>query len=288
MPSAAFGGHRLYTYGMDDPVILQAVLTFWAGILGGCVLGGLVGWRTKFAWGMAVGLLTIGAAGLAGAGWLGWHRYHSLQGTEVVTGVLVEWVTERSKGADNKVTVTHAPVVRFKALDGETYRVKGLGRGGEEDLPPGSAVEVRYRTDDPHQALIADFQNQWAGVWGLGLFGAIPGMMGAFFLATAISEGRQTRRRRMPDKRPLSAQRTQLAQKLTIAGNILLFLSFGFGMFTDNVAKGVGMTFLSVGVACAVHATASVLRQDEWQSAAIFLLIGAAFALFGFGGVMLG
>src|SRR5688572_25641856 len=101
---------------MDDPVILQAILIFWAGVLGGCVIGALVGWRTQFAWGIAVALLTIGAAGLTGAGWLGWHRYQSLQGTELVTGVLVEWVTEHSTGADNKVSVTHAPVVRFKAL----------------------------------------------------------------------------------------------------------------------------------------------------------------------------
>ncbi len=273
---------------MDDPVILQAILTFWAGVLGGCVLGALVGWRTQFAWGMAVGLLTIGVAGLAAAGWLGWHRYHSLESTEVVTGVLIEWVTERSTGSDNTISITHAPVVRFKALDGETYRVKGLGRGGEEDLPPGSAVQVRYRTDDPNQALIADFQNLWGGVWALALFGTIPGMMGAFFLAMAISERRQTGGMYAPVQRPLSMQRRQLAQKLTIAGSVLLISSFAFPIFTDSVATAVGITFLSIGVACAVHATASILRRDEWQTPAIFLLLGTAFALFGFGGVMLG
>jgi hypothetical protein len=146
---------------VDDPVITQAILTFWAGVLAGLILGGLAGWWKGFASGIAVGCLTIGAAGLAGAGWLGWHRYHSLEGTELADGVVIEWVTERSRGADNKVSVTHAPIVRFNA-HGQVYRTKGLGRG-EDDLPAGSAVKVRYRTDDPNQALIADFQNLWGG-----------------------------------------------------------------------------------------------------------------------------
>ena len=47
---------------MDDPVILQAVLTLWAGILAGCILGRLAGWRTRFAVGMATGLPTLGVA----------------------------------------------------------------------------------------------------------------------------------------------------------------------------------------------------------------------------------
>ncbi|MSQ74121.1 MAG: DUF3592 domain-containing protein [Betaproteobacteria bacterium] len=206
--------------GMDDPVILQAILTFWAGVLAGLVLGGLVGWRTKFAWGMAVGLLLIGAGGLAGAGWLGWHRFHTLAGTQIATGVLVEWVTERSTEASGKSSATRVPIVRFNAPDGLTYRVRGLGRGGEEDLPAGSAVQVRYRADAPNEAVIADFQNQWGGVWALALFGAIPMMMGAFFLATAISESREARRYARPP--PLSAERRKIAQKLVVAGNLLL------------------------------------------------------------------
>ena len=51
---------------VDDSVVTQAILTFWAGVLAGLILGGLAGWWKGFASGIAVGCLTIGAAGLEG------------------------------------------------------------------------------------------------------------------------------------------------------------------------------------------------------------------------------
>jgi hypothetical protein len=73
-------------------------------------------------------------------------------------------------------------------------------------------------------------------------------------------------------------------------GNLLFVAAFAFGFFgPDSVAKAIGLTFLVVAAACGIHAVAAVLRADgNWQAPAMFVLIGVAFALFGFGGYMLG
>ena len=277
---------------MDDAAINQAIIVFWGGVLGGLVLGGLAGWRKGFGWGIGIGCLTIGAAGLAGAVWLGWHRYQSLAGNALVEGVLVEWVTERSTDANRRTSIMHAPIVQFVARDGTSHRAKGLSRG-EDDLVPGTRVPVRYRIDDPAQALIADFQNLWGGVWALVLFGAIPALMGAFFGATALAESRAARsatsRRTSARALPPSPRRQELAQKLTVAANLLFVSAFLFGFVgPESVAKALGLTFLTVAAACAIHVCACLLRGDEWQRPAILIIVGSAFALFGAGGYLLG
>ncbi len=275
---------------MDDSIITQAVVTLSGGFLLGVVLGGFTGWLKGFTWGVAIGCLTIGAAGLAGAGWLGWHRYHSLAGTEVAQGVLMEWIPVRSTDDTNRVSISHAPVVRFTARDGNTYRTRGLARGEKNDLEPGSAMPVRYRIDDPNQALVGDFQNLWSGVWGLGLFGVIPLMMGAFFFAMSIGEARATRnagaRMRRP---PPSLQRSQLVRKFFIAGSILLVAAlFVAPHFAATALEAIGLMFLTIFAGCAALACATVLRGDDWQTPAILLILATSFGLFGMGAYMLG
>jgi hypothetical protein len=143
---------------MDEEATTRALIVFGLSLVLGPAIGGLVGWLRNFFWGVGVGALVIGCAGLYGAASLGWSRYQSIAGTASVQGSLVEFVDEQSKDSKGRVTVSRAPVVEYVTPDGQKRRVKGLG-GGLADKEWGDPVEVRYRVADPAQALVADFQN---------------------------------------------------------------------------------------------------------------------------------
>jgi hypothetical protein len=270
----------LWTRDVNGDVGAQAILLFWAGVFVGLAAGGLAGWLGGFMWGVGVGALVIGMGGMAGAGWLGWHRWQSLAGSEVARGVLVDRVVEESTGDASTV----APVVRFQARDGRTYEVKGLG-GSQATVAAGDAVTVRYPADDPSHAVIADFQNEWGGVWGLGLFGVVPAMMGAFFLASALG----ARRGRVPEARAPSPRRERRVGRLTVAGNVVLLGAFGAGLVPEGTATAIGVIFIGLAAGCGLHAAAAVLHpQAGWQGVAILVLIGVTFLLFGVGVCALG
>ncbi len=240
--------------------------------------------RKDMQMGFGAGALTIGIGALCAAFWLGSHRYHSLQGTAVAEGVLVEWIDERTTDANHNVTNTHSPVVRFKSASGEFYKAKGLG-GSQSDIEPGSAVKVRYRISNPNDALIDDFQNIWGGTFAFSLFGIIPSGMGILLIALKFAE---TSRRRPKTPPEISPARTKVAENLTLIGNLMFFGSFGFAIFMDDVLKSIGRTFLTIGVACVVHTIAALVRDStDWQAPAMFFFIGTGFLLFGFGGVMM-
>lgn len=150
---------------MDDEAATHALLVFGLSLLVGPAVGALVGRFKTFFWGAGIGALLIGCAGLYGAVTVGWQRYQSIAGTASTQGSLVEFVEERSKDSKGYVTTTRAPLVEYTAADGQKRRVKGLG-GSLSDKEWGDAVEVRYSTADPAQALVADFQNMWGIVWG--------------------------------------------------------------------------------------------------------------------------
>ena len=148
---------------MDEEATRQAMLVFGLSLLVGPAIGGLAGWLKGLFWGVGIGALLIGCAGLYAAATIGWHRYQSIEGTASVQGSLVEFVDERSKDGNGRTTVSRAPVVEYIAPDGQKRRVKGLG-GGLSDKEWGDPLEVRYSVADPAQALVADFQNMWGAV----------------------------------------------------------------------------------------------------------------------------
>lgn len=281
---------------MNEDITMQAVLYLLGGMLIGPLVGGLLGWWKGFALGVGAGCLIIGACGLYGATTLGHSRYHALAGTEKVEGVLLRWTSERTTDSDGDTTTVYAPVVRFNALDGRTYEVKGLGRS-DTKIAPGDPVPVRYRPEDPGQALIADFQNLWGGVWGLGLFGIVPTMMGAFFAGMAIRDARSAGRGGLPKRpaapEPLPPWREQAAKMLSRAAGPLLLLAFaatalGVLLFDDAFMLLLGSGFLAVSLACCLWLASSVLdRRLGWEGNMIFAIIATGFALFGFAAVMM-
>ncbi|MGH8619155.1 MAG: DUF3592 domain-containing protein [Burkholderiales bacterium] len=282
---------------MDDTIIIQSLLTFWGAVFAGLAIGGLVGWLKNFNWGIACGCLIIGAGGLAGAAWLGWHQYQLIAGTQQAQGVLLEFVTVASTDGKGRSTSSRAPVVRFKAADGRTYRVQGLG-GSQGQHEPGDAVPIRYRPDDPQQAVIDDFQNQWGGVWALALFGLFPTMFGSYFLGLQLRETREqqptTGRSRTPPPartfRLSPEQRAWRLQKLTIVANIVFLSGFLVAMFAPlELLKALGLAFSVIGSGCLLHCVAQGYAPvPDWSSRGIFLIVGLGFLLFGFGGWMMG
>lgn len=286
---------------MDDGAIVTALLLFWGGVGIGLLLGGLAGWLAGFSWGIAVGCLVIGAGGLAGAGHLGWHRWHSLADTQQAEGVLIDYVRREDTDGNGRRTATFAPRVRFR--DGGGVVRETLGLGGDRRFEPGDAVTVRYRPGQPDEALIADFQNLWGGVWGLALFGVMPALFGSFFLVNAITERREAsraaqpvkrrdreiRRHRMPEPRVARRQASAgLIQGLTVAGNVTFVAAFvAMLAMGDPMERALAAGFGLIALACAVHAVAAVLRGAAWDATFVFVIVGVGFGLFGWGVWML-
>ena len=80
--------------------------------------------------------------------------------------------------------------VPFQSASAPTAGWEG---SSNQSLEIGTAVSVRYPPADPAKAVIADFQNQWGGVFALALFGGFPLLGGLFFLFTAIGGARARR-----------------------------------------------------------------------------------------------
>ncbi|MEJ1169762.1 DUF3592 domain-containing protein [Variovorax sp. CCNWLW235] len=272
---------------MDEETIQHAVLVFGLSLLVGPAIGGLAGWLKNFFWGVGIGALLIGCAGLYAAATVGWQRYQSIEGTASVQGSLVEFVEERSKDSNGRTTVSRAPVVEYVAADGQKRLVKGLG-GGLSDKEWGDAVEVRYSIADPAQALVADFQNMWGPVWGFGIFGLFPTMFGLFFTGMAIKEGRPASRRPVeraatPTQQRWRTRGTVLANLVFVAGFAVCFLYPG-----ESMGKALGAGFMTIGAGALLHfAVQSLPPAMAFESRSILAIVGLGFLAFGYGAWMM-
>jgi len=202
----------------------------------------------------------------------------------------VEFVDEQSKDSKGRVTVSRAPVVEYVTPDGQKRRVKGLG-GGLADKEWGDPVEVRYRVADPAQALVADFQNMWGGVWGLGIFGAFPAMFGLFFIGMARSEAREKQgiytrpqpREATPGQKRWRTRGTVFANLVFLAGFALVFL------WPDpSPMKQFGAGFTTIGAGAILHFLVQSLPPAmDFQSRSILAIVGLGFIAFGYGAWMM-
>ncbi|WP_349962863.1 DUF3592 domain-containing protein [Rhizobium sp. ZPR3] len=85
-----------------------------------------------------------------------------------------------NRGSDT--VTTYAPIVVFQGDDGMSYRVQGGVYSSYNPARIGDQIPVYYRHDDPHDAIIASFQEIWlpvivgsgmAAAFALALFGTI-------------------------------------------------------------------------------------------------------------------
>ena len=273
---------------MDEEATRHAMLVFGLSLLVGPAIGGLAGWLRNLFWGVGVGALLIGCAGLYAAATIGWHRYQSIAGTASVQGSLVEFVEERSKDSNGRTTVSRAPIVEYTAADGQKRRVKGLG-GGLSDKEWGDPVEVRYSLADPAQALVADFQNMWGAVWGLGLFGLFPMMFGLFFTGMAIKEGRPHGRAAPPQRTATPGQQrwrshgTVLANLVFVGGFAVCFL-----YPDERLGRALGAGFMTIGTGALLHFIVQSLPPAmEFEFRSILAIVGLGFLAFGYGAWMM-
>ena len=261
---------------MDESIVNRALLFFFGACLLGPALGALVGWRRGFESGVALGCLVIGLTGLAMAGWVGLQRHASLAGTQAAQGRLVEFARERSRDADGKVTTSISPIVEFSTPDGLQHRVRGLG-GSQSDAEPGDPVEIRYRREDPSQALVADFQNLWGVVLALGIFGFFPTLFGLFFVA----EARSRRARPVAQKEPTPAQKLRRT-RLTVIANLVFLGGFAVTVLGEDVARSLGAGFMTIGSGALLHFVAQSLPPAAaLQSRLILVIVGLGFLVFG-------
>ncbi|SFP44599.1 DUF3592 domain-containing protein [Variovorax sp. 770b2] len=272
---------------MDDEAATHALLVFGLSLLVGPAIGALVGWRKTLFWGVGVGALLIGCAGLYGAATVGWQRHQSIAGTVLVEGRLVEFVEERSKDSKGRTTTTRAPVVEYTASDGQARRVKGLG-GGLSDKSPDDPVDVRYKPADPSQALVADFQNMWGIVWALGLFGGFPTLSGIFFTGMAIKESRHRSGRGVVRTRTPAQQRWRT--RGTVVANVVFLAGFALAFFypDPNPMKQFGAGFFTIGVGALLHMVVQCLPPArDFEVLGILAIVGLGFAAFGYGAWMM-
>ncbi len=279
---------------MDDPGTI-AILTFFGAAFLGLAVGALVARLTRFEVGMATGLLIMSVGGLTGAVRLTLINLENAKGTVIASGKLVEYVSGTSSTTDSSgrtsSTPSYGPLVEFIAADGKAYRVKGLG-SSSQSLDIGTAVSVSYPAADPGKAVIADFQNQWGGVFALALFGGFPLLGGLFFLFTAIGGARVQYGLSVRDARPSAWVAWCESHGKRIGGYLNLIAALG--MFGAIVYAGfgeggrpVGFAFIGVGAAASLYAVSFLISNGGWQAIFICVIIAAGFGAFGVGTVLL-
>ena len=168
---------------------------------------------------------------------------------------------------------SRVPIVEFIAADGRTRRIEGLD-GSQNRSEPGDPVLVHYQTANPDRAVIADVQNVYGIVIGLGLFGLFPTLFGIFFLMEAYAE-----RRPPPSRAPASP--SPWCRRLTIAAN-LIFLG-GFVTFLAGERVPVYVGFMTIGVGALLHFVAQGLppARLSFSYRFIFVIVGLGFCAFG-------
>lgn len=156
------------------------------------------------------------------------------------------FVTERSKGSQNRQTELRTPLVAYTVADGEPRQVKGLG-GGLSNLEIGAPVEVRYRPDNPAHAVVGNFQNIWGVVWGMGVFGLMPTLFGPFFVGGARAD--RAGQRVLPRQRDPTSAQVRRRRYITMGSNALFLGGFAVAVFYpfDDFARSLGLGLMIVG-----------------------------------------
>lgn len=257
-----------------DPYTLGLLVMFGSAGLG-LLGGGLLGWWTRFEWGVACGLLCFAAGGLGSAARVAWFvEWQSV----LVAAAQPSSCEEIQVGEGRKpwVRIDHYTV---KAANGEPLDLRlpfVSGRCAAGTLPP--PRRLRYALGDvadagagPVNAIPEDDPQQpWAVVGVLSAFGGFGLLAGLFFLSLAWPR-RPAPRLQAP---PLPAWRSRMGTGLTVAGNLTVFAAAGWAGFADvSAERSTAIVFGGVALACAAFMAASALLRKLSVPAALILLI---------------
>jgi len=226
--------------------------------------------------GWTVGFLATGLGVFVAAGYLYVYgvRPLSVMG-QTAQGVLVGFETVQSRDAEGRGRATPAPRVRFVSADGRTVEFTGLG-GNLARQPPGSAVPVRYRPDDPHGAIIDNFQERWAGVFGIGLFGTFPTLVGGAVVADWLQ-------RRFPGRVRGGSRRTGANRALLVrGGHVLVLCAIAAGALVGDAGRAIGNVLVLLAMAMTAYLLACLVDSPRnWHRAYNLFCVAVMLALFG-------
>ncbi|HQN13309.1 MAG TPA: DUF3592 domain-containing protein, partial [Quisquiliibacterium sp.] len=194
---------------------------------------------------------------------------------QTAQGVLVGFETVQSRDAEGRGRATPAPRVRFVSADGRTVEFTGLG-GNLAGQPPGSAVPVRYRPDDPHGAIIDNFQERWAGVFGIGLFGTFPTLVGGAVVADWLQ-------RRFPGRVRGGSRRTGANRALLVrGGHVLVLCAIAAGALVGDAGRAIGNVLVLLAMAMTAYLLACLVDSPRnWHRAYNLFCVAVMLALFG-------
>lgn len=129
-------------------------------------------------------LLTFGLIGLlcliGGLFWGGSRSVVYATGTRTM-GAVVDFSTSSSLSSDGRSVTSYHPVVEFETEGGTVTIVGSTGQGNRPGYALGQTLAVVYDPRKPHEAVVDDFWQAWAGPLFLAVFGAVFGFFG--FLA---------------------------------------------------------------------------------------------------------
>jgi Protein of unknown function (DUF3592) len=103
-------------------------------------------------------LLALGVGCLLLAAYLCWHTLAFSSGTERATGEVVSY-REIVDGKDTRFR----PRIRFKTVTGEIVTVEGQFAAGTQRFAIGAPIPMLYKVDQPNEARVALFVDNWLG-----------------------------------------------------------------------------------------------------------------------------
>ena len=165
-----------------------AVFSLFAAALAGGLIGLLIGWRTRFEFGLSVGLLVFGGVALwfAGRCYLEYDAFGHA-GANALWGEVIK-IEEIPVGESGSQT---APLVRFSAPDNTVHTVLGP-RASSARL--GEHVNVIYDPADPQRSKIGKITESRGCAIAMMLFGTFPVSFALFMLVSAWAGAVEQRR----------------------------------------------------------------------------------------------
>lgn len=186
---------------------------FTSALVGGLV-DLLVGWLTRFNYGLATGLLIFGGTTM----WfavrcLQEYQLYSTAGERAVWGEVIA-VENRPVNASGSITEP-VPVVRFAAPDDTTHTVRGRAATGAR---VGQHMNVVYDAGDPQRSRIGFATDYRGGAIAFMLFGTFPLSFAVIMIHGAIDERVRTVPVPVGGKPERSAAQQRIAGRVAATG----------------------------------------------------------------------
>ncbi len=255
-----------------DPATLGILLLFGSAF-GGAALGALVGWRTRFEVGAAVGLLCLAAGGLGGAARLAWYVKAQSEVAEQAPALRCEEVRlhegrggtirfqfHAASAADGRAIELRLPFVTGRCEEAGERKPRRLRYARADAVAAAGPVNAEPE-DDPRQP--------WAMTGVLAAFGGFGLLAGLFFIAQALPQ-----RPMRADLGPLPPWRRRVGRGLVIAGNLSMIGGMAWAALANvSAERSLVMAFGAAALACAEFAAAFALLGRLRMTALLVLAI---------------